>query len=157
MSNTMKLIIAIAVPQLVGILSGLATVRGTREWYPLLDKPSFTPPSWVFGPVWTLLYLMMGVAAFVVWKKGLTVPGVKAALLLFLIQLGLNGMWSLLFFGMRSPGVAFAEILLLWCAIAVTVFVFLGQSRLAGVLLVPYWAWVSFAVVLNYALWRLNA
>jgi benzodiazapine receptor len=87
MSNAVKLIIAVALPQIVGILSGLATVQATREWYPTLVKPSFTPPSWVFGPVWTLLYVMMGVAAFLVWKKGLEQSGVKGVLLLFLIQL----------------------------------------------------------------------
>ena len=157
MSNAVKLIIAVALPQIVGILSGLATVQATREWYPTLVKPSFTPPSWVFGPVWTLLYIIMGVAAFLVWKKGLDESDVKTALLLFLVQLGLNGAWSLLFFGMRAPGIAFAEILVLWCAIAATVVAFFNKSKWAGWLLVPYWAWVSFAAVLNFGFWRLNS
>lgn len=156
MNSAVRLIISIAVPQIVGIASGLATAQATREWYPTLVKPSFTPPAWVFGPVWTLLYIMMGVAAFLVWKKGLDQSGVKTALLLFLIQMGLNGAWSLLFFGMRAPGIAFVEILVLWCAIAATIVVFFGQSKWAGGLLVPYWAWVSFAAVLNYGFWRLN-
>ena len=156
MSNTLKLIIAIAVPQIVGITSGLASMQGTREWYPTLVKPWFNPPSWVFGPVWTILYLMMGIAAYLVWRKGLEAPGVKKALWLFLIQLGLNGIWSLLFFGMRSPGIAFAEIVVLWCAIVATCVAFFKQSKTAGALLVPYWVWVSFAAVLNFWLWRLN-
>ena len=157
MSNRLKLIIAIAVPQIVGITSGLASAQGTRQWYPTLVKPWFNPPSWVFGPVWTVLYLIMGIAAYLVWRKGLEAPGVKKALWLFLIQLGLNGIWSLLFFGMRAPGIAFAEIVILWCAIVATLIAFFRLSKIAGALLVPYWAWVSFAAVLNYWLWRLNA
>jgi tryptophan-rich sensory protein len=157
MSNTLKLIIAVAVPQLVGITSWLATVHGTREWYPTLVKPWFNPPSWVFGPVWTILYFLMGVAAYLVWRKGLEESGVKTALVLFSIQLGLNGIWSLLFFGMHSPCLAMIEIVLLWCAIVATLIAFLKQSKAAGVLLIPYWAWVSFAVLLNFSLWTLNA
>lgn len=156
MNNTVKLIISVAIPQLVAFLSGLATVTGTRNWYPLLEKPALTPPSWVFGPVWTLLYLMMGIAAFLVWKRGLGHPGAKAALLVFLIQLAFNGAWSLFFFGMRSPGIAFADILLLWCGITATTLMFFGQNRAAGALVVPYWGWVTFAAVLNYYIWRLN-
>ena len=156
MNNAIKLIISIAVSQIVGIVSGLVTMQGIREWYPTLVKPPFTPPSWVFGPVWTLLYIMMGVAAFLVWRKGLHVSGVKTALYLFLIQLVLNGVWSLLFFGLRAPGIAFAEIIVLWCAIAATMVAFFEQSKWAGGLLIPYWLWVSFASVLNFWLWRLN-
>lgn len=154
--KTSKLILSIALPQLVGILSGLASVSGTREWYESLVKPSFTPPSWVFGPAWTLLYLMMGVALYLVWRKGLSEPGVKTALVIFLIQLGLNGIWSPLFFGMHAPGLALIDILILWCAIGATVYVFFGQSKIAGALLLPYWGWVTFAAVLNYSFWRLN-
>ena len=157
MSSTLKLIVAIALPNLVGITSGLATAQGTREWYPMLVKPWFNPPAWVFGPVWTILYIMMGIAAYLVWRKGLEESGVKTALVLFSIQLGLNGIWSLLFFGMRSPGLALIEIVLLWCAIVATLIAFLKQNKTAGILLIPYWAWVSFAVVLNFSLWTLNA
>jgi tryptophan-rich sensory protein len=154
--KSLKLILSIALPQLVGILSGLASVGGTREWYESLVKPSFTPPSWVFGPAWTLLYLMMGIALYLVWRKGLSEPGVKTALVIFLIQMGLNGIWSPLFFGMHAPGLALIDILILWWAIGVTVYVFFGQSKVAGALLLPYWAWVTFAAVLNYSFWRLN-
>ncbi|HUV13439.1 MAG TPA: TspO/MBR family protein [Acidobacteriota bacterium] len=157
MSNTVKLIIAIIVPQAVGIISGLLTASGTREWYSTLTKPAFNPPAWVFGPVWTVLYLMMGVAAFLVWKKGLEEPGVKMAMLLFLVQLGLNAVWPLLFFGIHAPGIAFAEILILWAAIGATLIAFGAQNIVAGALLVPYLAWVSFAAVLNFWLWRLNS
>jgi tryptophan-rich sensory protein len=154
--DTVKLVLSIALPQLIGILSGLASVGGSREWYSALTKPSFTPPSWVFGPAWTLLYFMMGISLYLVWRKGLSAPGVKVALVVFLIQMGLNGLWSPLFFGMHSPCLALIDILLLWCAIAATVYVFFGQSKTAGALLVPYLSWVSFASVLNYSFWRLN-
>ncbi len=152
-----RLLVSLAVPQAVGILSGLATVRGVREWYPDLAKPSFNPPSWVFAPVWTALYLAMGVAAWLVWRKGLESPGVRVALVAFLVQLALNGLWSLLFFGVRSPGLAFAEIVVLWAAIGLTTVLFFRQSTAAGWLLMPYWAWVTFAAVLNLSIWRLNA
>ena len=154
--DTMKLVLSIVLPQLVGILSGLASVSGTREWYSTLVKPSFTPPSWVFGPAWTLLYFMMGISLYLVWRKNLSQTGVKVALVFFLIQLGLNAIWSPLFFGMHAPGLALIDILLLWCAIAVTIYLFFGQSKTAGALLLPYWAWVSFAALLNYSFWRLN-
>ena len=156
MSNTLKLIIAIAVPQIVGITSGLASAQGTRQWYPTLVKPSFNPPAWVFGPVWTVLYLMMGVAAFLVWRRGLDSDGVRLALTIFLVQLALNGAWSLLFFGLQSPGWALADILALWLAIGGTVWLFWRVAPAAGLLLLPYWAWVSFAAVLNGAIWSLN-
>lgn len=157
MSAFGRLLVSLAVPQAVGILSGLATARGVREWYPALAKPSFNPPSWVFAPVWTALYLAMGVAAWLVWRRGLDTPGVRVALLAFLVQLALNGLWSLLFFGLRSPGLAFAEIVVLWGAIGVTTLLFFRQVAAAGWLMAIYWAWVTFAAVLNLSIWRLNA
>jgi len=156
MVNFLKLVVAVAIPLLVAGLSGFATAQGVREWYPTLVKPSFNPPSWVFGPVWTLLYLMMGIAAFLVWQKGWESGAVKTALALFAIQLILNGLWSVLFFGMRSPGLAFAEILLLWISIGGTIVLFWRVAPIAGMLLLPYEAWVTFAVVLNGAIWILN-
>jgi benzodiazapine receptor len=156
MGNTVKLVVSVAVPLLVGGLSGFATARGVESWYPTLIKPSFTPPSWVFGPVWTLLYLMMGVAAFLVWQQGLNAPGVKSALIAFLTQLFLNGLWSILFFGLRMPGLALLEMIVLWVSIGVTVVLFWRVSAIAGMLLLPYEAWVSFAAVLNGSLWYLN-
>ena len=156
MGTLTRLIVSVATPLLVGGLSGIATARGVRDWYPDLIKPSFNPPSWVFGPVWTLLYVMMGIAAFLVWQKGLNHEGVKAALAVFALQLILNGLWSVLFFGMRSPGLAFAEILVLWVAIAATITLFWRVNPLAGMLLLPYEVWVTFAVVLNGSIWFLN-
>ena len=156
MVNFMKLVVAVAIPLLVAGLSGFTTAQGVREWYPTLVKPWFNPPAWVFGPVWTLLYLMMGIAAFLVWQKGWESGAVKTALALFAIQLILNGLWSVLFFGMRSPGLAFAEILLLWISIGGTIVLFWRVAPIAGMLLLPYVAWVTFAAVLNGAIWILN-
>ncbi len=156
MHDTIKLVISIATPLAVGGLSGFATARGVANWYPTLTKPSFNPPAWVFGPVWTLLYIMMGVAAFLVWRKGLEVDGVKIALTVFGIQLALNGLWSILFFGMQAPGLALAEIIVLWIAIGATTVLFWRVVPAAGALLLPYWGWVSFATVLNASLWWLN-
>lgn len=156
MNNTIKLVISVALPLAVGGLSGYATARGVSTWYPTLVKPSFNPPAWVFGPVWTVLYIMMGVAAFLVWRRGLDGDGVRIALTTFAIQLALNGIWSILFFGMHTPGWALAEIILLWMAIGTTTLLFWRVAPSAGALLLPYWMWVSFASVLNASLWWLN-
>jgi len=156
MHNGFKLVIAIALPLAVGGLSGYATTGGVSTWYPTLAKPSFNPPAWVFGPVWTLLYIMMGVAAFLVWRQGLTTEGARIALTVFAVQLALNGLWSILFFGMQTPGWALVEIVLLWLAIIATIGLFWRVTPAAGMLLLPYLAWVSFATVLNASLWWLN-
>lgn len=156
MNDTIKLVISVAVPLAVGGLSGFATARGVSTWYPTLAKPSFNPPAWVFGPAWTLLYIMMGVAAFFVWRKGLDADGVRVALTVFAIQLVLNGLWSILFFGLHAPGLALVEIILLWAAIGTTTWLFWRVAPVAGTLMLPYWAWVSFASVLNASLWWLN-
>lgn len=125
-------------------------------WYAALQKPSWNPPGWIFGPVWSALYTMMAVAAWLAWQRG----GFAAqgrALGAFLAQLALNALWTPLFFGLHWPGVAFAEIVLLWLAIAWTIALFWRVQRAAAYLLLPYLAWVSFAAVLNGALWRLNS
>jgi benzodiazapine receptor len=156
MGNVIRAAIAIAIPLLVGGISGLATARGVQDWFPTLVKPPFNPPSWVFGPVWTLLYVMMGIAAFMVWQKNWDNGIVKAALGLFALQLILNGLWSVLFFGMRMPALAFADIILLWVSIGATVVFFWRVTPVAGMLLLPYGAWVTFAAVLNGSIWILN-
>lgn len=156
MNDTLKLVIAVAIPLAVGGLSGFATAAGVSTWYPTLVKPAFNPPAWIFGPVWTVLYVTMGVAAFLVWRQGIGSDDVKIALTIFLIQLGLNGLWSVLFFGMHLPALALVEIVLLWFAIGATVALFWRVNPVAGGLLLPYWAWVSFATVLNASLWWLN-
>ena len=156
MNNTLKFIIAVSVPLAVGGLSGFATASGVATWYPTLTKPSFNPPAWVFGPVWTVLYMMMGVAAFLIWRRGFATEGVKLALAVFALQLALNGLWSILFFGLQAPGWALVEIIALWCAITASAVLFWRVAPAAGMLLLPYLAWVSFATVLNASLWWLN-
>ena len=125
------------------------------EWYATLKKPSWNPPAWIFGPVWSALYTMMAVAAWLVWKRG-GFAAQRRPLALFLTQLVLNAAWTPLFFGLHWPGIALAEITLLWLAIAATLAAFHHVSRPAAWLLAPYLAWVSFAAALNFALWRLN-
>jgi tryptophan-rich sensory protein len=125
------------------------------EWYAQLQKPEWNPPNWIFGPVWMLLYCLMAVAAWLVWRRG----GFRVQrlhLTLFLVQLALNAAWSPLFFGLKNPGLAFANIALLWLAILATLVAFWKARRSAAALLVPYLCWVSFATALNLALWRLN-
>jgi translocator protein len=125
------------------------------EWYASLKKPSWNPPGWIFGPVWTALYTMMAVAAWLVWRQG-GWGKPRKPLLIFLAQLALNAAWTPLFFGLHRPDVAFAEIVLLWLAIAATIAAFRRVSHAAAWLLAPYLAWVSFAAALNFTLWRLN-
>lgn len=135
--------------------SASAVFVSTGDWYASLNKPPWNPPVWVFGPAWTLLYILMAVAAWLVWREG----GWQAqgrALRLFLLQWFLNALWTPLFFGLHRPGLAFAEIIALWLAIAATLWSFWSVRKLAGVLLVPYLAWVGFAAVLNFTIWRLN-
>ncbi len=134
-------------------LAGFATAQSVSEWYPGLNKPDWTPPPWLFGPVWTTLYLMMAVAAWLVWKKGAMA---RPALAVFYVQLALNMAWSFLFFGMRAPLLGLIDIAALWVMIAVTIRAFWSHSYAAALLLVPYWVWVSFAAALNGAIWRLN-
>jgi tryptophan-rich sensory protein len=133
-------------------LGGLTTTPNIPNWYTGLAKPSWTPPSWVFGPVWSVLYLSMAVAAWLVWRKG----DALVPLILFAVQLALNAAWSWLFFGMHSPGAAFVDIVLLLDAITATTIVFWHRSLAAGLLMIPYLAWVNFAAVLNFAIWRMN-
>ena len=136
-------------------LGGLATSGGVETWYPTLVKPSFNPPDWIFGPVWTMLYLLMAIAAWRVWRRPPSGPR-SAALTAFGLQLALNLAWSVLFFGLHLPGAALIEIVFLLGAIAWTARLFLRQDRLAGVLFVPYLLWVAFAALLNASIWLLN-
>ena len=129
---------------------------GPGEWYAQLRKPAWNPPSWLFGPVWTALYTMMAIAAWQVWRRGGFVAQ-RMPLGRFLLQLLFNALWSPLFFGLHNPAFAFAEIVVLWLAIISTLLAFWKVQRSAGLLLVPYLAWVTFAAVLNFTLWRLNS
>ena len=135
--------------------TSLGAIFMPGEWYATLKKPSWNPPGWIFGPVWSALYTMMAVSAWLVWKRGGFVAQ-RRPLALFLAQLVLNAAWTPLFFGLHRPGIAFAEIVLLWLAIATTLTAFRPVSGVAAWLLAPYLAWVSFAAALNFTLWRLN-
>lgn len=154
--NILRLALSIGLPLAAGALGSLATRPAIAGWYATLNKPPFNPPGWLFGPAWTVLYILMGIAAWLVWSRGLAAPGVKPALVLFLVQLALNVAWSFLFFAARSPLAGFVEIILLWVAILVTMVLFFRVSPAAGWLMVPYIGWVSFAAVLNGAIMLLN-
>jgi benzodiazapine receptor len=132
------------------------TSTSVSGWYQQLARPEWRPPDWVFGPVWTTLYVMMSIAAWLVWRRGRW-SSARIPLTLWGLQLLLNVGWSAFFFAMRQPGLAFYEIVLLWIAIAATIVAFWRWSKLAAILLVPYLAWVSFASVLNYAIWQMNS
>jgi tryptophan-rich sensory protein len=152
-----KLIVSLAVPLLVGFLGSLFTTADSlNNWYANLNKPPFNPPDWIFAPVWTTLYILMGIAAFLVWQKGLDNKPVRLALILFVIQLALNALWSPLFFGLRSPMFGLIDIVLLLSAIVLTIFYFFKISLWPALLLIPYFVWVFFATVLNTSIYILN-
>ena len=155
MQSSLGLIFFIVLCFIAAGIGSAVTSPKIAGWYADLAKPSWNPPNWLFGPVWTTLYLAMAVAAWLVWRqKGWN--GAKLPLSLFGLQLGLNVLWSCLFFGLESPGLSFLEIILLWVAIAVTMVVFWLRSKLSGILLLPYLGWVTFAAILNYMIWKLN-
>lgn len=178
-SNIIKLIVSVVVSELAGVIGALFTTSEIPSWYATLNRPSITPPSWIFGPVWTTLFALMGIAFFIVWKNNFTVVNElhgnakktwnkyseklwtgnwkKANLIaVFVIQLVLNTLWSIIFFGLHNPGLALFEIVALWIAIVFTIANFYRVSRTAAWLLVPYLAWVTFATSLNYSFWILN-
>lgn len=155
-SSLLKLALCIGGSQATGFIGSLFTVTGVNSWYRMLERPVLAPPNWVFGPVWTTLYTLMGISAFLVWEKGITRPGVKVALAVFVLQLGINALWSLLFFGLESIGLALIGIFVLLGMIVVTMLLFSRHSRLAAVLLIPYLLWVLFATYLTYSFWVLN-
>jgi translocator protein len=156
MTNTVKLIIAIIIPLAVGATSGFFTASGVGSWYQTINKPSWNPPSWIFGPVWTTLYVMMGIALFLIWKSDAPDTQKRTAMLLFAVQMVLNFFWSFIFFKQHQMGWALVEIIAMWVMILLTIFSFAPISKTAAWLLVPYISWVSFATILNYTLWKMN-
>jgi len=157
-SSIATLLLSIIVCLGVGGAASWVTAESVRTWYPTLVKPDWTPPGWLFGPVWTLLYIAMGVALWRVWRASREVGSRdgRLAITLFVVQLALNGVWSFVFFGGRQPGWAAIEIVALWIAIVATLLAFLRIDRLAAGLLAPYLAWVSYAAALNLAIWSMN-
>lgn len=151
-----KFLFVLIITFLAGFVGQLFTAPSIPTWYAALNKPAFNPPNWVFAPVWTTLYIMMAVAAWLVWERGLENKNVQTGLKFFVLQLALNSLWSIIFFGFQLPWLAFIEIICLWIAIFLTIKYFVKVSKLAGWLLLPYLLWVSFAAVLNLAIFWLN-
>lgn len=156
MQKVLKIILVVVVCVTIGYLSGMVTRDSITTWYPTLVKPVFNPPNWIFGPVWSLLYVMMGIAAGIIWTSNFEEKMVKKALGFFAIQLALNALWSYLFFGLHNPLLALIEIIILWLLIFETYNQFRTINKTASYLLLPYLAWVSFATVLNFSIWWLN-
>ena len=148
------LIASIAISQLAGVIGSIFTVKNIPTWYSTLNKPSFNPPNWLFGPVWTLLYTLMGISLFLIIAKQKRI--LSPAVSLFLVHLGVNSLWSIAFFGMKQIGLAFAVIAILWILIFYLIKIFRKINKTASNLLVPYLAWVSFASLLNLSIWLLN-
>ena len=149
MKNIFKLIIALVVCQLAGLIGSLFNMNSIPTWYTTINKPFFNPPNWVFAPVWTTLFVLMGISLYLIWKN-------KLAVRFFIIQLILNILWSALFFGLRSPLLAFIEIIVLWIFILLTIIYSYKTSKTAAYLLIPYIAWVTFAAILNFSIVLLN-
>jgi tryptophan-rich sensory protein len=156
LKKTILFFVSIAIPLLAGFVGSMSTSSSVSSWYQTINKPVFNPPNSVFGPVWTTLFILMGVSLYIVWSKGLKKKGVKKALGVFGIQMLLNIAWSFMFFGLRSPLLGLIEIVVLWVAILYTIILFYKISKTASYLLIPYILWVSFAAVLNFAIFLLN-
>ncbi len=157
MNKYLRILAFVAACLAIGYLSGIVTRGGVETWYKVIEKPSFNPPNWIFAPVWTALYVMMGVAAGLVWNcYEYKQAEVRKALIFFAVQLALNALWSYLFFGLFNPLLALVEIILLWLMILETYLAFRPINKVAGWLFVPYLAWVAFAAVLNASIWWLN-
>ncbi len=163
MRKALQLVASVAVSELAGIIGAVFTMPAIPTWYAGLIKPVLNPPAWIFGPVWTTLYALMGTSLFLVWRRHsnlLKNVGMsrlfKWAAGMFFVQLALNTLWSIFFFGMHNPALAFLDIILLWLAILTTIILFYRISKPASYLLLPYILWVSFASYLNYSIWMLN-
>lgn len=154
--NAVKLIAAIVICELTGFIGSLFSTPAMASWYATLAKPSFTPPAWVFMPVWIFLYLLMGIALYLVWDKGLQDKKIEKAVFIFAVQLALNVAWSYAFFSLHSPLYGLVLMGVLWAVIVETILKFREISNTAGLLLLPYILWVSFALVLNFSIWMLN-
>ena len=156
MKNWLRLLISISLPLLTGFTGSLFTKTGPGTWYQQISKPAWNPPGWIFGPVWTTLYILMGIAFYLVWTSRASENVKRKAMILWVAQLVLNFTWSFLFFDQHLIGAALIDIVLLWILILLCIFAFARVSKLAAWLLVPYICWVSFAALLNGEIWRIN-
>jgi benzodiazapine receptor len=155
-NSIIKLAVSVLAVFAAGGIGSLATFKAIPTWYAGLKKPPATPPNWLFGPVWMTLYILMAISVFLIWQKGLTAGGVSLAFILFWVQLALNVLWSVIFFGLRSRGGGVITIVILWLLILATIIASFRVSAWAGALLVPYIVWVSIASYLNIGVWTLN-
>ena len=156
MKNIIRLLITILICEGAGIIGSIFTTSSINTWYTGIIKPSFNPPNWIFGPVWTILFLMMGISLYLIWLKKLSGSNVKGVITIFGFQLALNILWSVLFFGLHLPLWALIDLALLWLVILLTIIKFYPLSRWAAWLMIPYILWVSFAGILNFFIVRLN-
>ncbi len=156
MKKFIKLVLSLIICLSAGFIGSIFTRQSVSTWYPTINKPSFNPPNWIFSPVWTTLFILMGIALFLVWQKGLSEKTNRFAFIIFIIQLIFNMAWSLAFFGLKSPFLGFLVIIVLLLLILLTIMKFFKVSKVAGWLLIPYILWVSFATVLNFSIWILN-
>lgn len=155
MNKFLKILVAVSLPLLVGSIAGLATSPNIKSWYAYLQKPVFSPPNWIFGPMWSLLYILMGVGLYMIWESEKSDLR-RRALIVFFVQLAFNFAWSFIFFEFRLIGVAFIEILLVWISVAAMIYTFYPVNKKAALLQIPYILWVTFASLLNGAVWALN-
>ena len=151
-----RLIISVVICQGAGLIGSIFTAPSIQTWYVALQKPPFTPPNWLFAPAWITLYLLMGISASLIWQQGLDNRQNRTALIIFLVQLVLNALWSIVFFGFESPLSGMVVIVLLWVAILITILKFMPISKIAGLILIPYIGWVTFAAILNVSIYVLN-
>ena len=154
--NPKLLIFSIGISQLAGIIGSVFTTSEIANWYVFLNKPFFNPPNWLFGPVWIILYTLMGISLYLVWVKGYKEENIKRTVNIFLVHLAVNSLWSIVFFGLHDLGLALVIIFTLWLMILYLIKLFWNIEKIAAYLLIPYLLWVSFASILNYSIWMLN-
>ena len=155
-AQTIKLAASVVLCMLAGFIGSIFTTPKIGGWYAGINKPSFNPPNWLFGPVWTALYILMGISLFLVWRAGIGERRVQVALVVFIVQLACNVLWSFAFFGRQSPLAGLVVIIVLWILIVITIIASATVSKAAALLLIPYVLWVSFASILTASIWRLN-
>jgi len=151
MNKFIKLIVSILLCQLAGFIGAVFTTPAIPAWYTSLNKPNFSPPNWLFGPVWILLYTLMGISFYFIWQKK-----AKREMIIFLIHLAINSLWSIIFFGLKNLSLSFLVIIFLWSMIVLLIIKFSKIKKLASYLLIPYFLWISFASFLNLSIWLLN-
>ena len=155
-SENLKLVVSILIPLIAGFIGSIATISSIPTWYFTLAKPAWAPPNWIFGPIWTALFILMGIALFLVWREGIGRRDVKIAVSIFGVQLVLNVLWSVIFFGLHSILGGLIEIVFLWTSIIITIITFYRVSKAGGMLLLPYIIWVTIASYLTYTVYLLN-